>query len=90
MEGYQRESQETLQKLNENITKLRKVSTSITEVKQIDVQVEVENETLTVIIDCGASVDYVNKAWCERKGLQQSTLEKAGWKGMMDAKLTYS
>jgi hypothetical protein len=82
-----RESEKTLQKLNENITKLRKVSTSITEVKQIDVQVEVENETLTVIIDCGASVDYVNEAWCEKKGFATVNVGK-GWMEGYDGRQT--
>jgi aspartyl protease len=82
-----RESEKTLRKLNENIMKLRKVSTSTTEVKQIEIQVEAENETLTVIIDCGASVDYVNEAWCEKRGLKTVDIGK-GWMEGYDGQLT--
>jgi aspartyl protease len=38
----------------------------------------VGNETLTAIIDCGASVDYVNGAWCKEKGFEVSDLGE-GW-----------
>ena len=82
-----KESEKTLHQLNENIMRLRKVSTSTTEVKQIEIQVEAENETLAVIIDCGASVDYVNEAWCEKKGLKTVDIGK-GWMEGYDGQLT--
>ena len=68
-QAIKEESEQTLGKLKENITKLQMVSTEEEEqVKQIDVQVKVGNETIAAIVDCGADVDYVNEEWCKRKG----------------------
>jgi hypothetical protein len=64
------ESIKTLQELDKNIAKLRKVSTKDSEVDQIDIEVTVGNETISAVIDCGANVDYVNEAWCKAKGFE--------------------
>jgi hypothetical protein len=70
-QAIKEESEQTLGKLKENITKLQMVSTEEEEqVKQIDVQVKVGNETIAAIVDCGADVDYVNEEWCKRKDSQ--------------------
>jgi hypothetical protein len=63
------ESEQTLASLRESIAKLHMVSTEDDEqVKQIDVQVKVGNETIAAIVDCGADIDYVNEDWCKRRG----------------------
>jgi hypothetical protein len=64
------ESEETLRKLNENVTKLRKASAENTEEEQIDIKIKLKDTTISAIIDCGANVDYVNQAWCEAQGFE--------------------
>jgi aspartyl protease len=67
-QAIKEESEQTLGKLKENITKLQMASTEEENVKQLDIQVKVGNETITAIVDCGADVDYVNEEWCKKKG----------------------
>ena len=50
--------------LNKQIMKLQMVTTEEVNVKQLDIQVKVGNETIAAIVDCGADVDYINEEWC--------------------------
>jgi len=81
------ESQKTLQRLGENATRLHKASADDAEVQQIDVEVMVENEAVTTIVDSGANVDYVNAEWCRKKGFEQKELGGGSMEGY-DGKAT--
>jgi hypothetical protein len=80
-EDIKQESSRTLHELEENITKLRKVSTESSEEDQIDINVRVGKEDVTAIIDCGANVDYVNEAWCRARGFKEEELGRGSMEG---------
>jgi hypothetical protein len=86
-EAIKTESQRTLDELTGNIAKLRMVNTEEPEVQQIDIKVKVENETIMAIVDCGANVDYVNEAWCEKMKFPIKEMGQ-GWMEGYDAKRT--
>ena len=63
------------------------VNTEEPEVKQIDINVKVGNESITAVVDCGANVDYVNEAWCKEKKFPITDIGK-GWMEGFDGKQT--
>jgi hypothetical protein len=86
-ETIKAESQKTLRELEQNIMRLRMVNTEEPEVKQIDINVKVGNESITAVVDCGANVDYVNEAWCKEKKFPITDIGK-GWMEGFDGKQT--
>jgi len=95
--GYEGEVNELLNTINEaekwireteeRTQTLRMVKNIEPNVKQIDIRVKVRKATIAAIVDCGADVDYINKAWCERQKFPIRELGD-GWMEGYDAKKT--
>jgi len=95
--GYEGEVNELLNTINEaekwireteeRTQTLRMVKNIEPNVKQIDIRVKVRKATIAAIVDCGADVDYINKAWCERQKFPVRELGD-GWMEGYDAKKT--
>ena len=67
--------------------KIKKSNTEKPNVKQIDIQVKIKNETIEALVDCGADIDYVNEAWCIEHEFPIKELGR-GWMEGYDGKQT--
>jgi hypothetical protein len=73
--------------LEESVMKIKKSSTTEPNVKQIDIQVNIKEETIEALVDCGADVDYASEAWCIKKEFPIKELGR-GWMEGYDGKQT--
>jgi len=82
-----RSAEESLKAMRRNEKQghtLKMVNNTEPNVKQIDIEVKVSKTKIKAIVDCGADVDYVNKAWCEQKQFPITELGD-GWMEGYDA-----